>query len=114
MTPTQHIDSYIAALGDWRGERVAYLRALIHDIEPSITEEWKWDVPFFATKKSIFGIAAFKEHVKFNFLDGARLADPSGLFNNGLEAKRSRSIDLNETDSINENALQQLIKAALA
>ena len=112
--PSELIDKHIAELADWRGELMARLRALIHQAEPSVSEDWKWSTPVFIANGNVCAIGAFKEGVKLNFFKGASLPDPQGLFNGGLEAKASRSIDLVEGDPINEPALKELIRAAVA
>jgi len=114
ITPSQRITGYIAGLADWRGPLLARLRASILDAVPEIIEEWKWDTPVFAHKGNVVAAGAFKDHVKLNFFKGASLNDPHGLFNAGLEAKATRAIDLREGDSINEHAIQDLIRAAVA
>jgi len=114
ITPSQRITGYIAGLADWRGPLLARLRASILDAAPEIIEEWKWDTPVFAHKGNVVAAGAFKDHVKLNFFKGASLNDPHGLFNAGLEAKATRAIDLREGDSINEHAIQDLIRAAVA
>ena len=114
LTPSQHIDKVIKDLPDWRGKLVARLRKLIHDASPELTEDWKWDTPVFAHKGNVVAAGIFKDHVKLNFFKGASLADPKGLFNTGLDAKASRSIDFAEGDAINEPALKDLIRAAVA
>ena len=114
MTPAQHIDRAINDLPDWRGKWLARLRKLIHEASPEITEDWKWDTPVFAHKGNVVAIGAFKDHIKLNFFKGAALADPKKLFNSGLEAKASRSIDLSEDSKIDETALKDLIRAAVA
>ncbi len=93
---------------------LARLRALILDAAPGIAEEWKWDTPVFAYKGNVVATGAFKDHVKLNFFKGASLNDPHGLFNAGLEAKATRAIDIHEGDAIDEPALQDLIRAAVA
>ena len=113
-TPSQRITDYIAGLADWRGPMLARLRALILDAAPGIAEEWKWDTPVFAHKGHVVAAGAFKDHVKLNFFKGATLTDPHGLFNAGLDAKTTRAIDIHEGDSINEHAIQDLIRAAVA
>src|SRR5262245_33440609 len=113
-TPSQHIDKAINDLTDWRGKRMAQLRKLIHEASSEITEDWKWDTPVFAYKGNVVAIGAFKEHIKLNFFKGASLADPKRLFNSGLEAKASRSIDLTEDSKIDEAALKDLIRTAVA
>jgi hypothetical protein len=90
------------------------MRQLIHDADPEIVEEWKWDTPVFSHAGHVCAIGAFKDHVKLNFFKGASLADPDGLFNAGLEAKTSRAIDLTEGDRVDEDALKRLIRTAIA
>jgi len=112
-TPSEQIDKQIADLADWRGERMAALRKLINEADPNLKEDWKWGVPIWTYNGNVVGIAAFKEHVKINFFKGASLPDPKGLFNAGLDAKASRSIDIYENDTIDEQALKDLILAAV-
>jgi hypothetical protein len=112
--PSQIITQYIAELGGWRGELLARLRRLILDADPDLVEEWKWDTPVWARNGNVLAAAAFKDHVKLNFFKGASLSDPAGLFNAGLEAKATRAIDLQEGEAVDETALQDLIRAAVA
>ena len=112
MAASDNIDKAIAGLTDWRGERMAALRTLINDADSRLSEDWKWGTPVWTYKGNVCAIAAFKEHVKLNFFKGARIDDPKGLFNAGLEAKVSRSIDIAESDKLDESALQELIRAA--
>lgn len=112
--PTVQIDRYIAGLPDWRGKRIKQLRRLILDAAPGMVEEWKWDTPVWSANGSVVAVGAFKDHVKVNFFNGALLKDPHKLFNAGLEAKTSRAIDIAEHDDINEAALKDLIRAAVA
>ena len=114
LTPSQYIDKVIKDLTDWRGKMMARLRKLIHDASSDITEDWKWDTPVFACKGNVVAIGAFKDHIKLNFFKGALLDDPKKLFNAGLEAKTSRGIDIAEGDKIDEAALKDLIRAAVA
>ncbi len=114
ITPSQHITDYIAELTDWRGKMLARLRKLILETAPDITEEWKWDTPVWSYKGNVLAAGAFKDHLKLNFFKGASLDDPKNLFNAGLDAKATRAIDLSESDSIDEAALQDLIRAAIA
>jgi hypothetical protein len=90
------------------------LRALIHEAHPEITEAWKWDTPVFAHDGNVCAIGAFADHVKVNFFRGASLADPTGLFNAGLDAKTTRAIDLHEGDTFDEEALRAMVVAAAA
>jgi hypothetical protein len=112
MKPSDKIDEQIANAPDWRGQLLKQLRQLIHEADPEIQEAWKWNTAVFVHGKNICAIAAFKDHVKINFFDGAKLPDPHGLFNAGLDAAATRAIDFHEGDSVNEPALQELIRAA--
>jgi len=114
LTPSQLITNQIAELADWRGNLLARLRKLILAAAPGITEEWKWGTAVWSHKGNVVAIGAFKDHLKINFFKGASLQDPKGLFNAGLEAKATRAIDLHEGDKINEAALKDLIRAAVA
>ena len=114
VAASQRISDYIAGLGDWRGEMLARIRGLVHEAAPGITEEWKWDTPVWSQKGNVVAVGAFKDHVKLNFFKGASLEDPQGLFNAGLDAKATRAIDFNEGDQIDESALKDLIRAAVA
>jgi len=114
IPPSQRIDEQIAGLGDWRGETSGRLRALINAADPALKEDWKWSTAVWVKKGSICAVSAFKTHVKINFFNGASLPDPHGLFNSGLEAKKMRSIDFFEGDSIDEAALTELVQAAAA
>jgi hypothetical protein len=113
-TPSQLITSQIAELADWRGRMLARLRKLILEAVPGITEEWKWGTAVWSNKGNVVAIGAFKDHLKINFFLGALLPDPHGLFNAGLDAKATRAIDLHEGDKINESALKELLRAAVA
>jgi len=114
MNASELINKRIAELPDWRGKWLARLRKLILETDPDIIEEWKWDTAVWSRKGNVVAIGAFKDHVKLNFFKGASLKDPHGLFNAGLEAKATRAIDLHEGDKLNEAALQDLIRAAVA
>src|SRR3972149_569764 len=114
MTQSQLITNQIAELADWRGKMLARLRKSILEAAPDITEEWKWDTAVWSQKGLVCGASAFKDHVKLNFFKGASLKDPKGLFNAGLDAKATRAIDLHEGDKINEAALKELVRAAVA
>jgi hypothetical protein len=111
-TPSEEIDKQFADLPDWRGQRMAELRKLINEADPNLNEDFKWGVPVWTYNGNVVGLGAFKEHVKINFFKGASLSDPKGLFNAGLDAKATRSIDLRENDAIDEHALRDLIRAA--
>lgn len=113
-TASEQIDKAIADLTDWRGERLSRLRTLINEADPNLKEDWKWGTPVWAHKGNVISLGAFKVHVKINFFKGASLPDPKGLFNAGLDAKATRSIDLREGDAIDEEALRDLIRAAVS
>lgn len=113
MEASKLIDKQIADLPDWRGKMVARLRKLIHEADPSITEEWKWGTAVWSRDGLVCAVGAFKEHVKLNFFKGASLQDPNGLFNAGLDAKTMRSIDFREGDAIKEAQLKKLIREAV-
>lgn len=114
ITASQHIDTYVNDLSDWRGEMIARLRKLIREAAPELTEEWKWDTPVWSHKGNVVAAGAFKDHVKLNFFKGASLEDSNHLFNAGLEAKTSRGIDFYEGGEVDEAALQDLVRAAVA
>jgi len=115
LTPSQEIDKQIKDLGnDWRGKMLARLRKLILSASPDLTEDWKWGTAVFVSKGNVVAAGIFKDHVKLNFFKGASLKDPKKLFNAGLEAKTSRGIDLTEKSKIDEAALKDLIREAVA
>ena len=114
MIPSKLIDKQSAELKDWRGQMIAWLRKIIHDAGPELTEEWKWNTAVWSQNGLVVAVGAFKGNVKMNFFQGANLPDPHKLFNAGLEAKKTRAIDLHEEDKINEPALKDLIRTAVA
>jgi hypothetical protein len=114
MNPSERIDQQIAELAGWRGQMVARLRKLILEADPDITEEWKWDTAVWSHKGLVCAVGAFKETVKMNFFQGAFLEDPHKLFNAGLDAKKTRAIDFREGAFVDEAALKELIRAAVA
>jgi hypothetical protein len=114
LTPSQQIDNHIKELADWRGELLARLRKLILEASPELTEEWKWDTPVWSYKGNVVAGGAFKDHIKLNFFKGASLKDSQGLFNAGLDAKATRGIDFHQGDEINEAALKDLVREAVA
>lgn len=111
---SERIDRRIAELDDWRGDQLKRLRRLILDAAPDITEEWKWDTPVWADHGLVCAVGAFNEHIKVNFFKGASLKDPKHLFNAGLEAMATRAIDIREDDKVDEAALKELVRAAVA
>lgn len=110
----QHIDKRIADAGGWRGETLSRLRALIHQADTGVTEQWKWNVPVWAADGIICTGEIYKAAVKCTFPHGAALSDPAGLFNSSLEGATRRAIDFREGDAINEAAFVALICAAIA
>ena len=115
FTPSQEIDRQIKELGnDWRGKMLARLRKLILSASSDLSEDWKWGTAVFVCKGNVVAAGIFKDHVKLNFFKGASLKDPKKLFNAGLEAKGSRGIDLTEKSKIDEAALKELIREAVA
>lgn len=114
MSASELIDQQIAGLPGWRGQIYTRLRTLVREADPQLTEEWKWDTAVWANKGMVCSVGAFKDHMKLNFFKGASLPDPHKLFNSGLEAKNSRSIDFHEGDTIDEPAIKDLIRAASA
>ena len=113
-SPSELIDAKIEALGDWRGEMLARLRALIKAADPEVVEEWKWATPVWSHDGLICTGETYKKAVKMTFAKGASLSDPSGLFNSSLEGNVRRAIDFHEGDKPNEKALKALIRAAVA
>jgi hypothetical protein len=113
--PSQLIDARIKELGDWRGEMLARIRAVIRRADPEVVEEWKWrGVPVWSHAGIICTGETYKAVVKMTFAKGASLEDPSGLFNASLDGSTRRAIDLHEGAKIDEKALKALIRAAVA
>jgi hypothetical protein len=113
-TPSQLIDARIKELGDWRGEMLSRLRALVKEADPEVIEEWKWrGVPVWSHDGLICTGETYKKVVKMTFAKGAALKDPSGLFNSSLEGNTRRAIDFHEGDQIDEGALKTLVRAAV-
>lgn len=108
------IDARIKELGDWRGEMLSRLRALIKQADPEAVEEWKWETPVWSHDGIICTGETYKKVVKLTFAKGASLDDPSALFNSSLEGRVRRAIDFREGDKVNEKALKALIRTAVA
>jgi hypothetical protein len=109
------IDKKIEELGDWRGKMLAKLRKIIHEADPEILEEWKWmGTPVWSHGGIVCTGEPYKDHVKMTFAKGAALKDPSGLFNSSLDGNVRRAIDIREGGKLNEAALKELIRAAVA
>ena len=120
-TPASNkITQRIESLGDWRSDALAHVRQLIHDADPDVEEEWKWEkpstggVPVWSHDGGICTGEAYKQVVKLTFFRGASLADPKKLFNSSLEGKTRRAIDIREGEKLNEAAFKALIRAAVA
>jgi hypothetical protein len=113
-TPSQLIDARIAELADWRGEMLGRLRGLIKEADPEVVEEWKWrGVPVWSHDGLICTGETYKNVVKMSFAKGAALSDPSGLFNASLDGNTRRAIDFREGETIDEEALKGLVRAAV-
>jgi hypothetical protein len=109
------IDERIKELWDWRGKTLARLRKIIHEADPEIVEEWKWmGTPIFSHGGIVCTGETYKNAVKMTFARGAALKDPSGLFNASLDGNVRRAIDIHEGDKIDEAALKDLIRSAVA
>jgi hypothetical protein len=114
-SPSELIDARIEELGDWRGEMLSRLRALIKQADPEVAEEWKWrGTPVWSHDGGICTGETYKNVVKMTFFKGASLKDPSRLFNSSLEGNTRRAIDFHKGDQIDEEALIALVRAAVA
>ncbi len=114
-SPSQLIDARIRELGDWRGEMLRRLRAVVKAADPDVVEEWKWrGVPVWSHDGLICTGETYKDVVKMTFAKGAALKDPSHLFNSSLDGNTRRAIDFHEGETIDEKALKALIRAAVA
>jgi hypothetical protein len=117
---SQEIDARISELGDWRGETLSRVRGLIREAEPDVVEEVKWrkatspGTPVWSKNGNICTGETYKEVVKLTFFKGASLKDPAGLFNSSLDGKVRRAIDIREGEEIDEGALKDLIREAVA
>ena len=120
MNASRQIDEKIAELGDWRGKTLSQVRAIIKEADPDVVEEWKWakatspGTPVWSHNGGICTGETYKNAVKLTFFKGAALNDPSGLFNSSLDGKVRRAIDIKEHDEIDEDALKNLIREAVA
>jgi hypothetical protein len=119
-SPSRQIDARIKELADWRGKTLARVRALIREADPEIVEEWKWQkasspgTPVWSRGGIVCTGETYKNVVKMTFAKGAALQDPSGLFNSSLDGNVRRAIDVHEGDTIDEAALKDLVRAAVA
>jgi hypothetical protein len=114
-SPADLISGRIAELGDWRGQVLSRVRALIKEADPDVVEEWKWrGVPVWSHNGSVCTGETYNTIVKLTFGKGASLKDPAGLFNSSLDGNTRRAIDIHEGDSIDESAFKDLFLAAMA
>ena len=114
-SPSRLIDARIKELGDWRGKRLAHVRALIKQTDPEVVEEWKWrGVPVWSHAGILCTGETYKSVVKLTFAKGASLDDPAKLFNSSLDGNVRRAIDIHEDDALDEKAFKALIRAAVA
>jgi hypothetical protein len=119
-TASELMDKKISELGDWRGKTLSDVRRIIKEADPEIVEEWKWvkptnpGTPVWSRNGNICTGETYKNVVKLTFFKGASLNDPSGLFNSSLEGKVRRAIDIKEGDTIDEDALKDLVREAVA
>lgn len=112
--PERRIDARISALGDWRGETLARIRALIHEADPEVVEEWKWNIPVWSHAGILCTGETYKATVKATFAKGASLPDPKRLFNSSLTGGTRRAIDIREGETIDAEAFKALIREAVA
>ena len=113
-SPSELIDARIAELGDWRGEKLALMRRLIHEEDPDVVEEWKWKgTPVWEHDGIICTGESYRDKVKLTFAKGAALDDPAGLFNSSLDGNVRRAIDISEGEEIDAGAFQGLVRAAI-
>ena len=108
------IDERIASLGGWRGEMLAALRALIHEADPEVVEEWKWSNPVWSHDGILCTGESYKDKVKLTFARGASLKDPDHLFNSSLDGNVRRAIDIHEGERVDESAFNALVRQAVA
>ena len=114
-SPSELIDARIAELGDWRGETLGRIRALVKEADPEVVEEWKWrGTPVWEHAGIICTGETYKSVVKMTFAKGASLDDPAGLFNSSLEGNVRRAIDVREGEALDEEAFKALVRAAVA
>jgi hypothetical protein len=114
QSASELISQRIAELDDWRGKTLARVRKIIHAADPEIVEEWKWGIPVWSHGGIVCTGETYKSAVKLTFARGAMLKDPSRLFNSSLEGKVRRAIDIHEGEKVDEAALKDLIRAAVA
>ncbi len=115
FSPSRKIDEMIADLGDWRGEWLAEIRRLIHEVDPEVVEDWKWKgTPVWSHEGMYANANALKDKVKVTFFHGAQIPDPGSLFNAGLGGNKWRAIDIRREDKIDKTAFKTLLREAIA
>ena len=115
FSPSQRIDELIADLGDWRGEWMAEIRRIIHEVDPDVVEDWKWrGTPVWSHEGMYANANAFKDKVKLTFFHGAQLSDPDNVFNAGFGGNKFRALDIRKGDEIDETALKGLLREAVS
>lgn len=115
LTPSARITARIAALGDWRGDALARMRALIHEADPDVVEEWKWmGTPVWSHDGILCTGESYKDKVKLTFAKGASMRDPTGLFNASLDGNMRRAIDIHAGEAVDADAFKALIREAIA
>jgi hypothetical protein len=115
VSASQRIDEKLASLKDWRGELLSEIRALIHEVDPEVVEEWKWmGTPVWSHNGMLANANPFKDKVKVTFHHGAQLKDPHKVFNNGLDGNKWRAIDLYEGDKLDHTGFKALLREAIA
>jgi hypothetical protein len=113
-SPAELIDARIAELADWRGELLARLRHVIRSADPAIVEEWKWNIPVWSCQGILCTGETYQKVVKLTFAKGAAVADPAHLFNSSLDGRVRRAIDFAQGASVDDAALQALVRSAIA
>ena len=114
MKPSELISTRIAELGGWRGKTLGRMRKLIHEADPDVVEEWKWENPIWSHDGIICTGEAYKKAVKLTFAKGASLKDPRRLFNSSLEGHTRRAIDIHEGEEVDASAFKALVREAVA
>jgi hypothetical protein len=112
--PSELIDQRIAELGDWRGDTLGRMRALIREADPDVVEEWKWGIPVWSHDGILCTGETYKAKVKLTFAKGAALDDPTGLFNASLDGNTRRALDIGEGQDVDADAFRALVRAAVA
>jgi hypothetical protein len=114
VTDSEQIDEQLKVIQDWRGEKLKWFRNFVHEKQPELVESFKWGCCVFTfDRKPVCAMNAFKDHVKYNFFKGSSLPDPTNFFNSGLDSKEHRSINLAESDTVDQKELENILQAAV-